>query len=64
MNNASQRNRRRNISWDRAVDELAEILASRRRIKGGVSEYLARLVRKDAQSKKGLDLICKAPSVR
>lgn len=64
MNNVSSRTRRRNISWDRAVDELAEILASRRRIKGGVSEYLARLVRKDARSKKGLALICEMPAAR
>lgn len=49
-----QSNRRRNISWADEVDKLATELVFDRRISGGVSELLARLVRAEAKRKRGI----------
>ena len=54
MTNAAASVRRRNISWESAIDSIAEELAFEKRLKGGVSELLARLVMAERSRKRGI----------
>ena len=46
--------RRRNISWGKEIDSLAESLAFEKRFKGGVSELLSRLIVAESKRKRGI----------
>ncbi len=51
---AAPKERRRHVRWDSLTDDMAQELAMKHRLKGGVSELLARLVSAEAKRKRGI----------
>lgn len=54
MKKTTASSRRRNILWDTQIDELAQNLVWDKKLKGGVSELLARLVIAEGKRKRGI----------
>jgi hypothetical protein len=50
----AKESRNRNIRWEISVDQIAEDLAHEKRLKGGVSELLARLILAESKRKRGI----------
>jgi hypothetical protein len=54
MNSTKPTPRNRTIRWDESIDKLAADLAFEKRMKGGVSELLARLIKAESKRKRGI----------